>query len=152
MRFSRTAFIAAIYRALASERREYDAKWDAYREAISRSETDWLREYAERCTDALAAAIAKLENDEPITRSDLPCYPTGSLRDNILVYHGPVDSRGHRVNPPGEFRESTDLRAMLNVLELCTEEEVTTNGLKELGIGQATMSAVVRALRSAGTS
>lgn len=149
MRFSRVAFLTAVRQALETERRDYDARWDAYREAVTRSEADWLVENAQTCRDAFAAAVRKLENDEPVTREDLPRYATGSLRDNVLVYLGPTDARGHRANPPGEFRESADLRAMLNVLELCTDDEVTTNGLKELGIGQATMSLVVRALRSA---
>lgn len=148
MKFQRTKLRTAVVAAMNQEKADHDRNVKKYEDAVAEASDKWLCDYEDDWREALVGIHTKLDRGEPILRTDIPRYAKGAYRDNLLVYGGPINDRGYRIDGPREFQESSDLRALLTVLDLISDDEITTHALKELGLGQGVMGRVVRQLKT----
>jgi hypothetical protein len=148
MIFNRETLKDAAQQALIDLRAKYDERIRRYEDLEIESEIAWIKMYGPRWIEACNAITEKIGRGEPVTYRDIPTLEK-SL-DVAALYGGPQGKRGnrfHAINTPDAYEEPAELRKLLIVLDLCTDETVSTYGLKELGIGQRVMSVVMDYIR-----
>lgn len=135
MIFDRKLLRAAVVRALADSRAEFDRAYTAQIERWNREREDWVADNEETWYQACANIEGKLRKNEPIMAEDLP--RDRKYRGDVLVYKrsSPTVSSVTHNGARNTYTPPQHLLDFLTVLDLSSDETVTSNALKELGFG-----------------
>lgn len=139
MKINRFALKTAVQKTLDNHEAQYNAQVKAYEDWLVSYRQEWVDTYNPQwaaSADQIKRAVAK---GEPITDAMLP-----HKNSSILTYHDPevhyrVYGDRRPVKPPAEFTPSYELVALLEVLDLIVDDEVTPTGLQGLGITPKTL-------------
>lgn len=140
MMFSRAALREAVDHALKSNLAEWEAA--AVRERREEAEhlEKWLKDSGPEWVRFADRVKAKIKNGFPIENKDLP-NGGDPFRSSVSTFK--KKGRSFRT----EYRAPSELLNLAAVLDAATDDKISTSGLASLGIGQRTMSSVVRHLR-----
>lgn len=130
--------VAALRTAAETAQKAHREQWETKRdEAAAKDRADqgkWVDEYGDQWREAAKVIGRKARAGQPITVDDLPCDR----------YHHPATWSPPRASSQyQEYAAWPEIAALLSVLPTIADETVTSAGLRELGIGSATLRACV---------
>lgn len=130
MRYVRIELLEAARKAVKvaqqHQHRSHTEKSSAYGRAV----TAWNANYADSWRAAVRVITRKLKSGDPIKAADLPHEPG---RSHVTATFGERKPEAFTPWVP------TELEVLIKVLELVSDDVVTTAALRDLGIGTATM-------------
>jgi hypothetical protein len=124
--------------SIASLRRKHEQDQKKKLQDWSDAKHAWMLEHGQEWAAACFQIRRRLRAGHPVTREDLPSrnhWSGGQIQ--LFQISEPKES---------EFQEPTALREIVAVLDLITDETVTTNALAEVGIPRGIMRQVVQHL------
>jgi hypothetical protein len=136
--FNREALRGAVRRAIEEHRAAYDRERSRLAQQLESSKQQWLRDHRDAWHDATVKIVKKLGKDEPITEKDLP---RGRGFHYLSLYEPP------RIPSSKEYEAPADLLAFAALLDVVTDEKISTNALKDLGFGQRALGSIIPYLR-----
>ena len=147
MKINRVKLLEAAKQAVVDEKDDHDKRVANYKIALGDYKIRWFNDNQEAWTQAVTVITNALNDCQPITKDMLPRNrsPYGYSGD-VAVYvkpHRVKSATGRELNNPGEFQPSADLRSLVTILEAISDEDVTTTGLKAVGINPTVMRNVL---------
>lgn len=147
MKINRLALRAAVEKTLAkneADHAEQVKKWEKYKVDYRAT---WVRENNPGWRNTAKEILKAVEAKEPITKSLFPQDRYSSVRTYESPREGNNRVYGEPTNP-GEYRKDRELVALLEVLDLIVDDEITPTGLQGLGITPKTLREAVLKLDS----
>lgn len=140
MKFDRAQLAKAVDAALAAHRAR-EEKWVAERKDEEEQRlTQWLTDHRDEWAAAAKKIAAACRKNLPVTRELLP--PVGGESWKECNYYRPT-----RQSTSMEFYEPPmPLLALAAILQVVTDDTVTTSGLTALGVDSKTLHSCVRYL------
>lgn len=131
MKFNRVALLGATERALADDRASFDREEAKRASEGTRKLAEWLTESGPKWLDFAEHVVYLVGNGYPVTESDMPRNSTTRPYYSGVCY-------GHEswLTPPDsrEYHAPSELVNLRNVLRYSEDDQVTTSGLKGLGV------------------
>ncbi len=140
MQFNRSALVEAIDRAIAQEQAVINATRAKNEEASKSHREEWMSLHHDNWQKAATAIRAKLRRGDPVTEDDIP-------RDRTGYHGGKAFYRAHRGEPLPTTR--TELSGLRAVLDAISDDAVSSNSLRSLGVSVNTLRLVVPLLGAA---
>ena len=132
MRFQKQALQKAVEQALTEDRRRWDQVQVEAALDLAKARDEWVETWAPAWADAAKVIQRRLRKGEPVMRSDLP---TDTHR-GVAMYE---EYGSRRPKKPADYRPPAELLMLLSVLPTISDDEVSTSGLRELGITAAAL-------------
>jgi len=140
MQFDRSALISAIDKAIAQEREALDVVNTQNKADNVRHQQEWIDLHREAWMKATASIRAKLRKGEPVDEHDIPRDRSGV---SVKAFYRP---RRTQALPTVHTTELAGLRA---VLDAVVDDQISSAGLRSLGVGVNTLRMLVPLLGSA---
>lgn len=140
MIFNRNTLRHTIVTTLAAMRSEYDRKQEQAKRYVQGKRDEWHDEYRDAWYLALDVIRVKLDAGDVVEHNDIP-----RVRGSVNVFSEPYRYDNGEPIRCGDYVEPESLRLLLTVLDLMDgDNTVSTNALKELGVGQQVMGHALR--------
>lgn len=140
MQFNRSALIQAIDKAIAQDNAATEAVRERNDAAAVLHRTEWLSLHHDNWMKATASIRAKLRKGQPVAEDDIPRDRAGC---GGKAYYRPKHGEQLPVT------RTTELRGLRAVLDAIVDDEVSSSGLRSLGVGVNTLRLIVPLLGSA---
>lgn len=140
MQFNRLALIHAIDKAIEQDNAAIAAVHARNEASAVGHVQEWLSLHSENWTKATTAIRAKLRKGQPVTEDDIPRDRAGY---GGKAYYRPKHAEALPVT------RVTELRGLRAVLDAVSDKEVSSTGLRSLGVGANTLRKIVPLLGSA---
>lgn len=140
MKINRLALKAAVQKTLDNSEAKHKEQVKAYADWLVTYKQEWIEEYNVQWGQACEKIRVAIRKGEPITKD---MAPKGQYNDPPFYTDPEVSFRARYdtrpTKPTAEWRPSYELVALLEVLDLIVDDEVTPTGLQGLGITPKTL-------------
>lgn len=150
MKIDRTALLMAAHNAIKAEREAHENRVARYEEAKAAHKAAWIARSSQKWAEACVKIQDAIANGEPVTKDLLPTYRT-SRYDSSQTVSTYVDStsfthEGRDYRKPGEYQPNRDLTSIIAILEVVTDDELSTTGLRAVGVNPTTFRDLIQSI------
>jgi len=125
VKYNRQALIEACDKALERDRVDWHKRRAEQLGQHSRAVAEWSRKYADEWAQAGLEIRRAIRKGEPVTKDMLPT--SRRYHDNPAWFYPQFD-------PNREYRVPEELAFLRHVLDIVTDDVVTTSGLAQVGV------------------
>ncbi len=130
MKFNRDALLAATDKALAEHRAEFDRKEAERASEGTKALAEWLTTHGPKWLDFAEHVTYLVAHGYPVTEDDMP-----KVKERYYASRVAYGSESWlKPAEPRDYSAPVELVNLRNVLRCASESEVSTTGLKALGV------------------
>lgn len=152
MKINRQRLLDAVNAALVSDEAAHAQRIKDWEVGIVTDRTDWVAANNPLWADAVVVIKQAIRKNEPVTRDMLPGNQNRWGDRQTAFFSEPdqvKDSTGRMIRKPlDKYSPDRDLTSLKSALEFIADEEVTTTGLKAVGVNPTVMRSVLNRMGS----